>query len=372
MRVVMRRSFALLLGVETSGEWDSAEQRDSAWIYCWENGHSAADCCKASADCFDSIFTRAECCADGWARLFPTADPEPPAWELAADWSRASFSEEAGRGEAWLQHHPSLSRAQRLWERAMANASVLLSEDVLGVPLRLHAFKRAGPAFGSVLRELQEDVYRLQRAAPPGPGATVVDVGASIGMVAVLLAKLWPGARVLAVEPAPANFRYLLWNIRENGVMSQVWPLNVAVGAAPALSQTFFYSPTYPTWSQACGQDCRDTQADGEESWRGGWTDWQVRFEVEAVTLAELLAALGLGDVHLLKVDCEGCEWALLSPPVWPRLRHRVAHVTAELHLWALESTAEAKEVEASVREAVCRHETGGHLNEENLLCSTV
>lgn len=281
---------------------------------------------------------------------------------------------EAHDSETWLQHHPSLGRAQRRWEAEMGNASVALSEEVLGVPLRIHVFKRAGPAFGSVLRELQEDVYRLRQAGPPGPGAAVVDVGASVGMVAVLLAKLWPGARVVAVEPAPANFRYLLWNIRANGVMSQVWPLNIAIGAAPSLSQTFFYSPTYPTWSQVCGEDCLNNHGEegDEESWRGGWTDWQVRFEVEAVTLAELLAAVGLSDVHLLKVDCEGCEWQLLSPPVWPRLRHRVTHVTAELHLWALESTSEARATEASVRDAVCRHETGGHLNEENMLCSTV
>ena len=34
------------------------------------------------------------------------------------------------------------------------------------------------------------------------------------------------------VEPAPTTFRYLLWNLRANDVLAQVWPLNLAVSTA--------------------------------------------------------------------------------------------------------------------------------------------
>mmetsp|Transcript_106191 Transcript_106191/g.310415 ORF Transcript_106191/g.310415 Transcript_106191/m.310415 type:complete len:250 (-) Transcript_106191:84-833(-) len=249
----------------------------------------------------------------------------------------------------------------------MANASVLLSEEIFGQHLRLFAFKRSGPALDAVFRELRDDHYRLKRVEVPdrGESAVVLDVGASIGVVAVLLAMLWEGVRVVAIEPAPANFRYLLWNIRLNGLASRIWPLNVAVGAASSPGRSFFYSPTYPTWSQACSEDCRPDA--GDDVWRGGWTDWQVRFEVEVLTLAEVLAALRLGDVHLLKVDCEGCEWEVFAPTPWGRLRHRVRHVATELHRWALPAGAEPG-LEAAVERAVCaqRRQT------ENLLCSTM
>lgn len=41
------------------------------------------------------------------------------------------------------------------------------------------------------------------------------------GLVSITLAKLWPSARIVALEPAPSSFRYLLWNLRENNVTSQ-------------------------------------------------------------------------------------------------------------------------------------------------------
>jgi len=339
---------------------------------CCERGRVGA-AKAAAASCFDSIYTRRECCGGGWARLFPVASAEPPAWEDGAHWNRAARGHNAdhsGEGRPpLLRRHPAFSHAQHEWEIDIANASTMLSEVVLGQHLRLYTFKRAGPAFDKVLGEMRDDLYRLRHVATPPPGERplVVDVGASVGVVAVLLAKLW-GARVVAVEPAPANFRYLLWNLKVNGVAEFVWPVNVALGTSASASQAFFYSPTYPTWSQVC--DRESAVEPGDDSWRGGWTDWQVRFDAEAATLAELLAALGVaGDVHLLKVDCEGCEWGMFAEPAWGRLRHRVRHVAAELHRWALEdSSSEIEGLVGSVRQAVCVHEE----RRENSLCTTM
>ena len=40
---------------------------------------------------------------------------------------------------------------------------------------------------------------------------TVVDIGANIGAVAIAIAKRHPTLRVIACEPAPVTFFYLLW-----------------------------------------------------------------------------------------------------------------------------------------------------------------
>lgn len=354
--------------------------RDASWVHCWEHGHTREDCCEHPSQnqvraCFDSVFTRNECCSGDWARLFPTAVGEAPLWEDAAQWARPVSGSLEAAASPWRSRtrHPSFRREQRQWEAAMHNASVVLEEEVLGQRLRLHVFKRSGPALDAVLKELGEDLYRL-RHVPVPPAAefmlplVVVDIGASVGAVAVLMAKLWPEVHVVAVEPAPANFRYLLWNIRINGVSQRVWPINVAVGSASSAAQAFYYSPTYPTWSQA-SHDEESLREPGDESWRGGWTDWQVRFETPVVTLAELLAALGLPELHLLKVDCEGCEWGVFAPLAWARLRHRVRHVAAELHRWALRADEDEGQVlEAAVRESICLHE----FHRENTLCSTM
>ena len=68
------------------------------------------------------------------------------------------------------------------------------------------------------------DPYALKSLGLEGnlhPSPIFIDVGANLGLVSISLAKQWPFARILALEPAPATFRYLLWNLKENQVTSQ-------------------------------------------------------------------------------------------------------------------------------------------------------
>lgn len=61
-------------------------------------------------------------------------------------------------------------------------------------------------------------------------GDTVVDVGANIGSLTLQAARcVGPGGRVIAVEPHPRTFGYLLGNLKLNGV-ANVEPFNVALG----------------------------------------------------------------------------------------------------------------------------------------------
>lgn len=364
---------------------------DPSWVDCWGRGDfDKADCCQPGAEgalaaatfnCWDSVFSRRECCGSGRARIFPDAESELPAWEDAARWAATSTSIAAEHQAALSQarrigqavhsgSHPSFSSEQRRWEASMQNSSEMISSEVLGHRLHIWIFKRSGPAFDEVMQELKGDLYRFHQIKAPSEAAFAVDVGASVGAVSILMSKLWNTIRVVALEPAPANYRYLLWNLRVNGVADRVWPLNVAMGGAPELSQIFFYSPTYPTWSQTCGEGKECEKEAKDEVWRGGWTDWQVRFEVGVVTLAEVLAALRIRELHFLKVDCEGCEWAVFAPPSWPRLQHLVRHAAAELHRWALEGPM-ASTAEAAVREAICMNEKNETGNDENSVCST-
>ena len=65
------------------------------------------------------------------------------------------------------------------------------------------------------------DPYALKSLGLEGnlhPSPIFIDVGANLGLVSISLAKQWPFARILALEPAPATFRYLLWNLKENQV----------------------------------------------------------------------------------------------------------------------------------------------------------
>ncbi|CAK0898811.1 unnamed protein product [Prorocentrum cordatum] len=124
--------------------------RGPAWAPCWEK-YTREECCgpdggQRRASCFDSVFTARECCAgDGWARLSPEAEPTETAWEDAARWLQGGLLTEPPRG------HPAYSRAQRRWEAGIANATVLLAEEVLGHRVQLRVFKRSGPALAKML-----------------------------------------------------------------------------------------------------------------------------------------------------------------------------------------------------------------------------
>ena len=84
--------------------------------------------------------------------------------------------------------------------------------------------------FRYIVRELHGgDEYGLAGRALP-PNATIVDVGGNVGVASVLLSVYFPSATILTFEPMPVNFRYLLHNLRVNGV-TNVRPHNVGLSA---------------------------------------------------------------------------------------------------------------------------------------------
>ena len=62
--------------------------------------------------------------------------------------------------------------------------------------------------------------YRAATRLSGGANAAgiVIDVGANLGDFSMYVAKLRPRMQILAVEPSPATFAYLLWNLLLNGV----------------------------------------------------------------------------------------------------------------------------------------------------------
>jgi FkbM family methyltransferase len=74
------------------------------------------------------------------------------------------------------------------------------------------------------------------RALPPG--AVVYDVGANIGVDALIAAERRDRAvNVVAIEPFPANFASLVKNIVLNNLQEQVIPLPFGLGRATGLAR---------------------------------------------------------------------------------------------------------------------------------------
>jgi len=151
-----------------------------------------------------------------------------------------------------------------------------------------------------------ENEYQLP---PLGRSAVCLDIGAHIGSFA--LAALRRGAgKVLCVEPEPNNLALLRHNLAP---YPQVEILAAAVW--PQAGTVRLHNPVDP----------RNTGASQVQAFARTSDD---ATSVPAVALDDLL--IRLGQVQLVKLDCEGAEWPLLDEATqW----QRVQAICGEYHL---------------------------------------
>ncbi|MGD9763005.1 MAG: FkbM family methyltransferase [Candidatus Binatia bacterium] len=159
-----------------------------------------------------------------------------------------------------------------------------------------------------------KDAYRL-RADPLSPGATVVDIGANIGMFALYAAVEQRAARVYAFEPFPGSLALLERNAARNRLPAIV-PVPLAV-AGCAGSRPLHVQGRHGVHSLF------GTGGDGAQQW----------LTVECVTLADAFARCAIERCDFLKLDCEGAEYEiLLAAP--PHVYARIDRIALEYHDW--------------------------------------
>jgi FkbM family methyltransferase len=122
------------------------------------------------------------------------------------------------------------------------------------------------------------------------PVATVVDLGANVGLATLFLSQYFPTARFVCVEPNPANTAILKQNISSLGELAQV-----IEGAVNASSGEAWFEDSVECWR---GRLCQDRN-------RGRL--------VRCYTMEEILTACDLSTIDVLKVDIEGAEQQLFG-----------------------------------------------------------
>lgn len=142
----------------------------------------------------------------------------------------------------------------------------------------------------------------------------IVDAGANIGLFSAYACSIAPESRVWAVEPFPSTFQRLERCVRENGLGKRVMCSNLALarqtesrllapGAASELNSVL------PVGAKA------------EES----------SIPVAALSLTDFLDKNQVGEIDLLKMDIEGCEYEVLFATPLDVLR-RIRRVNIEYH----------------------------------------
>jgi FkbM family methyltransferase len=188
------------------------------------------------------------------------------------------------------------------------------AEVRLSAPHDLVTYSMVGPGDDAgVIGEIQHSggTYEPQVMAALrrllAPDAVVFDVGANIGVFALVMSRLVPRGRVFAFEPAPENFAYLLENVARNGAdnvtteRSAVWD---KAGTVP-----FVFSPESPSGSFV--------STDGNHAAESS--------PVDAIRLDDYVTDRGLRRVDLIMVDAEGAEMAVLRGGAQTIVAHRPA-----------------------------------------------
>jgi FkbM family methyltransferase len=119
----------------------------------------------------------------------------------------------------------------------------------------------------------------------------IVDGGANVGYATVFFARKFPDARILSVEPEPANFEMLK---RNTAAYPQVTPIQAALWNRPA--DLVVANPEDESWA------FRMQDSPGGSGLR-----------VRSLTVCELLEQAGAGRIDLLKLDIEGSEKDLFA-----------------------------------------------------------
>jgi FkbM family methyltransferase len=168
--------------------------------------------------------------------------------------------------------------------------------------------------FGEVWHDRDYDVPRL----PLRPGDAVIDIGANQGFFTCYAA--WKGARVLAFEPAPGNFRLLEANVRRNGFGAlatlKPWAVGPEAGAVELMISDALgggMNTVSPAFARNAGLEVRE------------------RVKVPCVTLDAEIGRLGMGRIRLCKLDCEGAELDILRS-LSPAARGSVDAFVVEFH----------------------------------------
>jgi FkbH-like protein/FkbM family methyltransferase len=203
-----------------------------------------------------------------------------------------------------------------------------------------------------VYKEIFEDQCYTRHGIRLRDDATVVDIGANIGLFSLFVSSRCARPRIFAFEPAPVVFDLLRANCEAYG--STVRAFNLGVAAAPGVSTFTFYenSSLFSGFHADPVEDGaairavvrnvlnRDASLAPDEIDRSVGELVTDRLhartsECRTTSVSEIIREHDLATIDLLKIDAEKCELDILAgigDEDWPRIQQIVIEVHDRTH----------------------------------------
>lgn len=238
----------------------------------------------------------------------PTTAPQPVPYGLfpAPPLVRATLKLTRRMPQTWAGRRAALAlRRCVIW--ALGGKPVDI--EAVGARMRLYPYHNVCEGRLLFTPQFFDTEERAFLAAHLREGFVFVDIGANVGGYCLFVASIaGPRARIVAVEPQPAIFDRLIFNIRQNP-FATIKALDCAI-ADKAGELTLFI----------------DADNQGETSVRILSSGEGRSLRVPAKTLQQLLMDEGFEAVDAVKLDVEGAEDIILEPflrsapaALWPR-----------------------------------------------------
>ena len=158
-------------------------------------------------------------------------------------------------------------------------------------------------AVGFITREINGYEYNSLFNLDFKEGDVVIDIGANIGMISILLAKKFPFIKIYAFEPLKTNYNNLLKNIELNKIKEGIiYPHNKAVtkDESNIIMNVNLLNPGGSYIQSMASNDYNNFEYYNEE------------VNIESITLEKILKDNDIKNIKLLKIDCEGSEYDIL------------------------------------------------------------